>query len=86
MAPKRTDGRDVQVEFSPTAWRQVGALPWESFNRIRNALGGIEVAENEGPRQRLKVDLGGWVAVCDVDEERKVLTVLGLVKEKLEHR
>ena len=75
------------VRIGPTAWRQLGVVPSDTFTRIKNEL--YELAENSerlpvkdgvvlpGP---LALIVGEYMAVYEVDTARLTLTLMEVAK------
>lgn len=80
--------RSYTVNIAPTAWRQLGAVPMELFQRIRReldaiaalatqkALPSLESLKSSSSSAALSFSLENLILVYEVNEERRVLTLL----------
>jgi mRNA-degrading endonuclease RelE of RelBE toxin-antitoxin system len=80
------------VEVSPTAWKQLAHLPLETYQRIREALDGTAARLRTPtplplPRKvappiiTRSIELEGYLALYDVDTERRRLTLREVVRQ-----
>jgi len=84
LAPQRP----YTVNIAPTAWRQLGAVPKPVFQRIRRELDAIAALATQKPLPNLEplksssssaalsFSLENFVLLYEVNEERRVLTLL----------
>ena len=87
LDPQRPQ-RPYTVNIAPTAWRQLGAVPKPVFQRIRRELDAIAALATQKPLPSLEplksssssaalsFSLESFVLVYEVNEERRVLTLL----------
>ena len=80
--------RPYTVNISPTAWRQLGSVPEAVFKRIRRELDAIAALATQKPLPSLEplksssasaalsFSLENFVLIYEVNEERRVLTLL----------
>jgi len=80
--------RPYTVNIAPTAWRQLGAVPELVFQRIRRELDAIAALATQKPLPSLEplksssasaalsFTLENFVLLYEVNEERRVLTLL----------
>ena len=80
--------RPYTVNIAPTAWRQLGAVPEAVFQRIRRELDAIAALATQRPLPSLEplksssasaalsFSLENFVLIYEVNEERRVLTLL----------
>jgi mRNA-degrading endonuclease RelE of RelBE toxin-antitoxin system len=80
------------VEVSPTAWKQLAHLPLETYQRIRQSLDGTAARLRTPtplplPRKvappiiTRSIELEGYIALYDVDTERRRLMLREVVRQ-----
>ncbi len=75
------------VDIAPAAWRQLGAVPGEVFQRIRRELDALALLTTQRPPPSLETLLDStptalsffvenFVVIYELDDDRRVVTLL----------
>jgi mRNA-degrading endonuclease RelE of RelBE toxin-antitoxin system len=80
--------RPYTVDIAPAAWRQLGAVPGEIFQRIRRELDALAVLTTQRPPPSLETLMDSspptalsffvehFVAIYEIDDDRRAVTLL----------